>query len=63
MPQESACLTDGSDGCALETDHTGMNKFDNARDANFIKISKSIKSLFQLAKESDFRGGEWYICG
>ncbi|OBT87060.1 hypothetical protein VE02_05020 [Pseudogymnoascus sp. 03VT05] len=56
VPQESACLTDGSDECALETDHSGMNKFDSARDANFIKISDAIKALFQLAKESDFRG-------
>jgi hypothetical protein len=56
--QESACLTD-SDRCALETDHTGMNKFDSVHDANFIKISEAIKDLFQLAKERDFRGGEW----
>ncbi|OBT67691.1 hypothetical protein VE03_03514 [Pseudogymnoascus sp. 23342-1-I1] len=57
VPQESACLTNSSDICALETDHTGMNKFDNARDTNFIKISEVIKSLFLLAKENDFRGG------
>jgi hypothetical protein len=59
VPQESACLTDDSDECALETDHSGMNKFDSARDANFIKISDAIKALFQLATESDFRGGGW----
>lgn len=59
MPQESACLTDSSDGCALETDHTGMNKFESALDANFIKISEAIKALFLLAKDSDFRGGGW----
>jgi hypothetical protein len=52
-------LTDDSDECALETDHSGMNKFDSARDANFIKISDAIKALFQLATESDFRGGGW----
>ncbi|OBT99250.2 hypothetical protein VE01_02704 [Pseudogymnoascus verrucosus] len=55
VPQESACLADSSDGCALETDHSGMNKFDSAHDTNFIKISEAIKSFYQLAKQSDFR--------
>lgn len=59
MPQESACLADSSDGCALETDHSGMNKFDSAHDTNFIKISEAIKSFYQLAKQSDFRGSGW----
>lgn len=67
MSKESACLTDSDDLIALETDHTGMNKFDSVDDANFIKIREAIRSLLQSIKEGDSRNCEYPrlldVCG